>query len=216
MNSKKKTIILSSPAGSGNVFCQYLIKSNLRVNFEWKNHDPNAFRDEADTINLFILRDPYDAIASGTELIINEATGNHLADFIADPEAKIKIVIGHMTNSYQEFLNIIENSSNINIVSFEYLTTSPIVFLNKLSSEFDIKFKKYRGTEETIRKYGGDPESIKASIAKNADIHNRVPREKSDLRKTIDSLVNNDLGVAEIHKNYLKQKVDIQLTGNML
>lgn len=195
-----KRIVVNSPPGSGNVFCQHLIQQNLVAEIKWVNHDILGFEREADSINIFILRSPYEVVASGIEIRFNDASEDHQSGFSDDVDFRIKDkIILHLGN-YHRFINMARHYDSVTPVSFELLTKDPDGFLEYISKKFDIPFKKDRRSAEQIKE---DIKGVK-------DVSTRVPREKSDFRKKIDLAVKKYEPLKHAYGEYILLRDEIQ------
>jgi hypothetical protein len=207
MDSYTKTISINSPAGSGNVFCQYLFERNLDTKIKWSHHNVLAFEQREGTHNIFLLRDPYDAVASGVEItILDTFNEKNQSVFFDDLDFKIKDKTIIQLAEYHRFMNIAERYDNvITTITFDFLTSTPDKCLEYVSKKFDIPF----------RKQGLSAERIKGEIKSIEDISTRVPREKSDLRKKIDLAVRDHIPLEYAYKQYILFRDNIQLTENI-
>lgn len=197
-------IVVNSPTGSGNVFCQNLLLRNLDLELKWINHNILGFEKYAN--NLFILRNPYDVIASGIEIRFEDGSEDYESGFMDDIDFRIKDkMILHVAN-YQRFINMAQHYDYITTVSFEFLTKQPDKFLNFVSDKFDIPFAEKRHTAEDVI----------WQIANNKEIATRVPREKTELRKKIDLAVHNYEPLKHTYEEYILFRDTIQSTENML
>lgn len=192
-------IIINSPAGCGNVFAQWLIKSNMDADIIWKFHDLNGF--ENGIPNIFILRNPFDAIASAVEITHNNLNARESEYFDEHVSNRIDYKILAMSAHYEMFLNRLEVLPYVKIVSFEHLTKDPENFLNMLSKDFKLNFKR--------QNHRVSAEMIKIKMAADTTMLNRSPREKTDLRKKIDIQVNANKHLEEIYQKYLFIKNNI-------
>ena len=198
--NEKKDILVNSTRGSGNVFCQHLMDRGLRINIKWGWHDIEKFDESIP--NIFILRNPYDSIAHALQTRAAELKET----FDQNPEDFINDYIPTMADDYIQFLNKAKTSDYIKTVTFEFLTQKSDEFLHSLGKEFDIDVRPNRFTAEQI---------IEA-MEKDPFVADKTPREKSDARKTIDSiLITNDL-LKDLFDQYVDYKTTIQSTENML
>ncbi len=206
MHNKLKTVLVNSQAGSGNVFCQYLIKANLECNIKWVNHDPHGFKEEENTVNLFILRDPYACIASSIEILIHDKEDEYVKMFLDNLKEELDKEILDQIKSYKIFLDSAFSLDYLKRITFEFLTETPEKFIDNLSKEFLIPVKPYRINGEQIKK----------TILLNNHVKTRAPREKSEFRKKVDSAVRESLEMKDLYQEYLVAKAIIQSTENML
>lgn len=203
-----KNIVINAPVGCGNVFLQHLIKENMVAQIVWKNHHILGF--DSKEINLFPLRDPYQAIPSGIELRIGDLHPWEKSEFDANFEFAMKEKIIRHAATYLHFLNTVDYFDYITPVAFDFFTQEPEKFLMYLHKNFDIPFK-----DEKIRISG---EKIKKGIAEsdNTQINRRVPREKTLDRKIIDTIVHNYEPIEYLHKQYSVRRESLRLVENML
>lgn len=198
--NEKKDILVNSPRGSGNVFCQHLMDRGLRINIKWGWHDVDKF--EEGIPNVFILRNPYDAIAHALQTRAGELKDT----FDQNPEDFINDYIPAMARDYLVFLNKAKSTDYIKTVTFEFLTEHADEFLHSIGKEFDIEVRPNRfSAEQIIEAMKNDPY-----------VADKTPRDKSEARKLIDSiLITNDL-LQDLFDKYVDYKATIQSTENML
>lgn len=203
MNDTYKTITVVSSAGSGNVFCQHLLRNNLKVNVRWVYHDIDQA--DKDGINLVFIRNPYDNVASGLEVLFEEVSEEQRNEFISNPRRIINRVQNTL-QSNQKYINHAKKFDYITPVTFEFLTNTPDKFLKYISEKFDIEYLDKSLSNQSVEQY----------ISKMGISANRMPREKSDFRKTIDYYVNRSPAVAKAYEEYIEYRDILQLTENML
>jgi hypothetical protein len=202
-SSNLKTVTVVSSAGSGNIFCQKLIKYNLQAKLRWVNHDIE--KADKDGINILIVRDPYKSISSALELMFDTFTEEEKEMFNKYPE----FVDNKIRAEAKSYLNRLDHSKKNNYiypVTFEFLTGRPEEFLDYISKKFEIPYLDTRISAEEILH--------KISITK--DLHNRIPRNKSNIRKTIEYYVNNNEVMGNTYSKYIQYKDILQSTENML
>jgi hypothetical protein len=202
----RKQIALNSPPGSGNVFFQHLVQRNLNVDIKWSNHNLLGFEKNQD--NIFLLRDPYDVIASGIEIrFINTANEEDQNKFFDDVDFRIQDKIIRHHSEYNRFMNMAKwFSDEITTVTFDLLTKNPDKLLEFISKKFEVSFNESRHSAERVKK----------QIQDNKDISTRVPREKSDFRKKIDLAVRDHAPLENTFKEYILFRDKIQSTENMV
>lgn len=201
--SELKKITVVSSAGSGNIFCQKLIKYNLKAKLGWTNHDIEL--SDKNGINILILRDPYKATASGLELQFDTFNEKEKEMFNKYPEF-IDNKINAIVQGYESRLEYAKKFDYIYPVTFEFLTQNSEKFLDYISKKFDIPYLETRvGAEEILNK-----------ISLTKDLYNRAPRDKSDLRKRIDYYVKYHESLIEPYKRYIEYIDILQSTENML
>ena len=203
-----KKIVVNGPTGCGNVFLQQLINVNMVAQVIWKNHNISGF--DSKEINLFPLRDPYQAIPSGIEVRLGNLRTWEKENCDESFEFKMKDkIILHMA-TYLQFLNTVDYYDYITPVAFDFFTQEPEKFLMYLHKKFDIPFKDEK------RRISG--EDLKKQIAKsdNPEINTRVPREKTLDRKKLDMLVHNYEPMEYLHKQYFIRREVLRLGENML
>jgi hypothetical protein len=198
-----KTITINSPAGSGNIFCQALMGDNLLFNLRWVNHTIDLFDPRG--INLFILRNPYDCVASGVQLNFKNLPLDEQEIFLRDFEYRVKDSIISQQKEYDRFLNYSQCFDYVTPVDFELLTKSPEEFLNIISKKFDIPIKENRTTSKDLL----------LRLSNNPEFKNRFPREISELRKKINLVVNGYGAIEHSYKEYLeyKNKIDLKFVS---
>jgi hypothetical protein len=203
MNDTYKTITVVSSAGSGNVFCQHLLRNNLKVNIRWVYHDIDQA--DKDGINLVFVRNPYDNVASGLEVMFEEVSEEQKKEFISNPGRIINRVQSTL-QSNQKYIDHAKKFDHITPVTFEFLTKTPDKFLKYISEKFDIEYLDENLSGQSVEQY----------ISKMGVSANRMPREKSDFRKTIDYYVYRSPSVAKAYDEYIEYRDVLQLTENML
>lgn len=201
-NRYPKTITIVSSTGSGNVFAQELISKNLKANLRWVYHDLD--KAEKNGINLVFIRNPYDNIASAAEIQFDGYTETEKEVFI-DRFEVIDNKIESILLDYKKYTEHSKKFDYITPVTFELLTEHPDKFLEYLSKKFDIQYRELR--------VGG--EEVKATITAGYKHNNRVPREKTKLRKQIDARVLQNKSIAREYTRYLEYKSILQSTERL-
>ena len=197
---RSKQVLVNSPPGCGNTFCKTLLAENLGVTVIWQNHEINAFREWPNAV--FILRDPYDAIASAVEIIIHNLSYKNFEYYQANKEFRLKHKIIENIKNYELMLNALDEFPLIKAVTFEFLTNHPEEFLSSIAKRFDLKFLQERQPPyEILRRM------------KNSNLP-RAPRGKTAERKEIDRMVRNNENMPRLYEKYLKLKEIVQLTEN--
>jgi hypothetical protein len=198
-----KKITVVSMAGTGNIFCQTLIKYNLKASLGWVDHDID--RADKNGINIFILRDPYKTVESGLELQFDTYTQDVKNLFHREPKF-VDNKIRAITEMYIKMMDHSKKFDYIYPVTFEFLTENSEKFLDYVSKKFEIPYLDTRvSAEEVIHK-----------ISLKKDLYNRVPRDKSDLRKKIDYCVKHNDALVEPYKQYIEYRDILQSTENMI
>jgi hypothetical protein len=177
-------INIASPAGSGVTFAVNLINKSFNNKSEFAcslGHERKDF--EGKTNVILLLRNPYDAIASGAERWIDtfghqEFKGSEDLVSIDDIDG-VKKVIGWEEKRYLDFFEGVAESENLKIYSFEILTENNNLFLDKLKKDFNIQSK------DSI--YPTESEIIEFMISDGRT--NRAPRAKTNARLVIDRLI---------------------------
>lgn len=174
-------IVVISPAGSGMNFAV----EALNIAFKERAIGGKHIRSEIDESakQIAILRNPYDAIASGAERWIN--TSGH-RDFdnkkaelldIKDTQSVVLTIDSH-SREYINFFKDIEAIDNIKLFSFEFVTQNHNQFIKEVAEYFGIS----PIVEEVLIK----------DIFYQIDLknnRNRRPRETTEARKIIDDLI---------------------------
>jgi hypothetical protein len=191
--SLNKKIIINCPAGSGGRFCRDLIWKNFKnVEVIWVSHDVGGF--EKDQANICIIRNPYDALASGIESGFTD-TVEYQASIFNDIEGSTINTLPERVNNYNAFLRVCQNNDYITSINFELLINQPEEFLNYISKKFNLDFKK-----STARTSGED---LKSKLSNDGQYRTITPRAKNKLREGIDSVIKNDKSVGECYTNYM-------------
>jgi hypothetical protein len=201
-NRYPKTITIVSSTGSGNIFAQELISKNLKVNTRWVYHDLNQA--DKNGVNLVFIRNPYDNIASASEIQFDIYTEKEKEIFINRFEV-IDNKIESILLDYQKYTEYSKSMDYITPVTFELLTETPDQFLEYISKKFDMDYQQKR--------VGG--EEVKATITAGDKFNNRVPRPKTPLRKQIDLRVSQNKLIAEEYARYLEYKAILQSTERL-
>jgi hypothetical protein len=203
MSQYTKTIVVNSPPGSGGIFCRELIRNNLAADIVWPVHDLFGF--QKDDVNICVIRNPYDSLASGIEAGFLDIP-QHIRDFyMDDTDLMISDQLPLHLSNYYRFLDRAKDFDYITPVSFKFLTEQPEKFLQYISNKFQIPFKDNISAEE-----------VKTQIANEKNSSTRVPREKTEFRKKIDDLVKNYEPIKHAHQEYLLLKDVLQSTENMI
>lgn len=174
-------IIVISPAGSGMNFAV----EALNIAFQERAIGGKHIRSEIDEFakQIAIVRNPYDAVASGAERWINTSGhkdfDNKKADLIDIKDtAAIKLTIDSHSREYINFFKDIELINNIKLFSFEFVTQNHNQFIKEVARYFDIN----PIVEEVLIK----------DIFNKIDLNNnrnRRPREITEARKVIDDII---------------------------
>jgi hypothetical protein len=197
-----KKILVNSTPGSGNTFCRRLMARNLNATIVWKSHKVEAFREWPDAV--FILRDPYDAIASAIQINIHDLSDKELEYFNNHKIYRIKENLIRNIRDYEFMLLALEEFPLVKAVTFEFLTTQPEEFLSSMCRHFNVEFSKKRLSEKDLIREMSDHEKE----------NSRVPREKTEERKLIDKMVREYDAMPLLYAKYLKLKEIIQSTEN--
>ena len=204
-----KPVIVNSPPGSGGIFARELIRNNLKTEMIWPLHQLDGFK--KDTANICMIRNPYDCLASGLEAGFIDKdlrTQEELDWYISDTYNAALKVLPLTLEIYHKFLDACRDLEYVTPISFEFLIEHPEKFLKYISKKFEIDF-----VPESQRV---SAEDTKLLIASNESHKTRVPRNTTEMRKIIDSVVREDLAVQRVYERYLVLKNTIQLTENML
>lgn len=174
-------IIVISPAGSGMNFAV----EALNIAFQERAIGGKHIRSEIDEFakQIAIVRNPYDAVASGAERWINTSGhkdfDNKKADLIDIKDtAAIKLTIDSHSREYINFFKDIELINNIKLFSFEFVTQNHNQFIKEVARYFNIN----PIVEEVLIK----------DIFNKIDLNNnrnRRPREITEARKVIDDII---------------------------
>lgn len=174
-------ILVSSPAGSGMNFALNLLRIAYSKPAIGKSHELEGIIEK--TPQVVILRNPYDTIASGAERWIKSAkhgTFLNSEDLLEESDIEgIKNAIGWEENRYFVFFKKIHELSHIKVLSFDLLTNDSKKFIIESGKHFGIIFDNKEVLDSDV-----------LLAVESEGNKNRVPREKSTARKTIDSLVN--------------------------
>jgi hypothetical protein len=175
-------LIVISPAGSGMNFAL----EALNIAFKEKSIGGGHIRSDIkkDVKQIAILRNPYDAVASGAERWIN--TSGH-KDFggtdvvlidLLDTQS-VKLTIDAHSREYINFFKDIKSLDNVKIFSFEFVTNNSMQFIKEVS--------KYFGSEIISEEISDKNIFDKIDLNEN---NNRRPRETTEARKIINELTN--------------------------
>ena len=211
MDSYTKTIVINSPPGSGGIFCRELIRRNIKAEIVWARHD--LFKFQRDDINICIIRDPYDVLASGIEVGFRDIPKDIRDFYLDDEDLMISDQLPLHLSVYYRFLNLAKKLDYITPVSFKFLTEDPDKFLEYIASKFDLEFKD-TGPNHDLNRVSA--EDIKKHIRNEVAHATRAPREKTEFRKKIDDIVKNYEPVKHAYKEYLLMTDLLQSTESML
>lgn len=202
-------VIINSPPGSGGIFARELIRNNLKAEMIWPLHKLDGF--EKDSVNICIIRNPYECLASGLEAGFKDKDSRNQEEldwYARDPYNATLTVLPFTLKIYNEFLDACENLEYVTPISFEFLTQHPEKFLKYVSEKFNIDF---RADSER-----SSAEETKIQIASHETHGARVPRETTEMRKIMDPVVSEYPEVKDAYDRYLILKNTIQSTENML
>ena len=176
---------VASPAGSGMNFAQNLLRlafAEYNVNFIAVGHERKDM-EEVKEKQIAILRNPYDAVASGSERWLKASKHK---DFLGHYELLeesdiegIKESIKAEEKRYYDFFNRIEDLQQVKIISFETLTKNQDLFVETV--------KEYYGLNHMKTKKAIDEEVF--DKIKERKVFNRIPREQTSGRKIINQLI---------------------------
>jgi hypothetical protein len=175
-------LIVVSPAGSGMNFALEALNIAFKEKSIGGGHTRSDIKE--DVKQIAILRNPYDAIASGAERWINTSDHKNFGDIdavlvdISDTQS-VKLTIESHSREYINFFKDIESLNNIKIFSFEFITNNHEQFIKEVSKYFEYEI----ASEEFSVKNIFD----RIDLSKNS---NRRPRETTEARKVIDDLTN--------------------------
>lgn len=168
------------PAGSGMNFALNLLRlsfNNQFLEITTAGHERKDIAEEVPT--LVILRNPYDAIASGAERWLRTSEHVYFKDGVGlieeDNKKQIVDQILREKERYLEFFTDIEDLKHVKIIDFDTLTKNPDLFVKKVAEHFGIEYKITPRSEDEV---------IKAVI--DSGNANRVPRAKSSGREKVD------------------------------
>lgn len=191
---ERTVVTINSPPGSGNMFCQYLMTENLNFKLRWPNHDANLF--DKDGLNLCILRNPYQTVASGIEIELVSMKKQHQDIALNNIDFFINKNMDDHIDRYNKFLYNSQNFDYVNSVDFEFLIKEPDQFLKNVSKKFDIHFRKDRLSVK----------EVKDMMKNDVGLASRLPREVSELRKKIDEAVNKSVKLNACYNKYIEYK----------
>jgi hypothetical protein len=134
-----KTIVVNSPPGSGGIFCRELLRNNLAAEIVWPIHD--LFKFQKNDINICVVRNPYDTLASGIEVGFKEVPEMIQNFYMNNVDLMIQDQLPLHLSNYYRFMDRAKNFDYITPVSFKFLTEQPDKFLNYISTKFEIDFK---------------------------------------------------------------------------
>jgi hypothetical protein len=197
---ERKVITINSPAGCGNMFCQYLMENNLHFKIRWVEHNPELF--DKDGLNILLLRNPYQTIASGLEVMFDDLEDDQKKYYIKNLQSSFDQSIKLQLDNYNIFLDKAKQHEYITTVGFKLLTEQPDLFLDKISKHFDIPFKENRMSAEDVKK---EMQFVKK-------IGDRLPREASEIRKEINIAVNNYEPIKNVYDKYIDFKLSIDFS----
>lgn len=174
-------ILISSPAGSGMNFAIVLLRLAYDTIALGKSHERKDMEEEVKQIA--ILRNPYDAVASGAERWIDSS--NHQSyvgrtDLIKESDTEgMKTVIGWEEKRYVEFFKDIDKLKHVKVMSFDLLINDPEKFIKEAGAHFGFESRP----NEVPVKHA-------IELVERDGNSNRVPREKATARKEIDNIIN--------------------------
>jgi len=195
----RKEITINSPAGSGNMFCQFLMEENFHMRLRWVNHNPDLF--DKNGINIFILRNPYDCVASGVEVGFYDMNKDQKKYAEKDIDFFINESIAAQVDTYNLFLKSAQGKEYITPVGFRLLTEQPDIFLDKVSKKFDLPFKDNRVSAEDVK--------VKMKSVPNIGI--RLPRESTSFRAQINKAIKEYPPIKICYNKYVEYKKSIDL-----
>jgi uncharacterized membrane protein YheB (UPF0754 family) len=174
-------LIVISPAGSGMNFAMEALNLAYKGKSMGGGHIKSDIRE--DVKQVAILRNPYDAVASGSERWINTSGHKDFADKedrlidISDTKSIIMTLDSH-SREYINFFKDIELMDNVKLFSFEFITNNHIQFIEEVGKFFGMNPDR---SDITVK-----------DIFDNIDLHenrNRRPRETTEARKVINNLI---------------------------
>jgi len=202
------TIEINSPAGSGNTFLRILLENLFFDEIrDTISHTANTMN--TDLKQIYILRNPYDNIASATERHLDSSNDQHmLNNFNILDKNKVDIEIRDHIKQYRNFINDFKNHKNLIPITFEFLTQDTVNCARYIAKKFDIPVKENYLTSSLNEK-------ILFRIRSSGSV-NRAPRPKSKDRIIIDNMLKEDYDLSVLYNLYLKEKLILQSTENMV
>lgn len=176
-----KDILIASPAGSGMNFALEIIHLSFDAKTQGLGHERSDI--ETDKHKIILLRNPYDAIASGTERWLDTSNHKTFIDSgqplinISDTDL-IKNMIYNESKRYFNFFNDIEKVNNKKIVTFDTLINDSDLFVNIAEKYFEIQKPRISVSNQDVFD----------SLSKKG-LSNRTPRDKNNSRSIVDNLV---------------------------
>jgi len=197
---------LISPPGSGNTFAQNLLYEYVENCF-YKDSYHNYKSFNKNVLDVCIIRDPYESIASSIELELNKTLNSSDSTesnrFMNEIKYNTKNILDKMfdrnIDDYKDFLNQInkKEASHALICTFQFLTKTPEKFLNKFSNKFNVNLKDF------------DPDLIESVVINKMKMNEfgktRVPKETSSLRDIINKNIRKYKPMEELFLAYKKQ-----------
>ena len=205
-------IKITSPIGSGTSFLRTIIEDNIECESVMGTHQYEGHSTEN---QVFILRNPKDAIASSTERHLKESKDKFVTDYIeANDTDALNSVIQHLMNKYRTFILNVEDKENIFLITFEFLTTQTNKCVFEIAKRFNLTLKPAPAIDGS---YDYDMSQLAILSLLGAGMENRVPRgPKSEGRQTIDSLVEANPMLEELNQLYVDLLSKLQSTESML
>jgi hypothetical protein len=191
------TIKITAPAGSGNTFATHLFQKALKCDVDVNSpHDPEELEKAGNKV--FILRNPYDCIASAAERHLDTVNDKYMSEVTCsiDDTDSLDKYIEIYCNKYHWFLQKYKDAEDLLLCSFEFVTLNPVGFAEKVANHFNIELDRSK-LDDTV-------EDVIFDELKKANLPNRAPREKNESRKIIEHMIQHNAQVADLHKQYIE------------
>jgi hypothetical protein len=127
MGHYTKTIVVNSPPGSGGIFCRELLRNNLAAEIVWPLHD--LFKFQKNDINICVVRNPYDTLASGIEVGFKEVPEMIQSFYMNNVDLMIQDQLPLHLSNYYRFMDRAKTFDYITPVSFKFLTEIIVIIV---------------------------------------------------------------------------------------
>lgn len=139
-------LIINSAPGSGTTYCSTILQKAFGKWFQ-TTHQPHLLTEGGNQV--YILRDPYNAIVSGLERHFQFMDSPDLQKFDISDSDTLKSKIKYYNTLYNSFLDDFERD-NVLICVYEDMRNSPMRFVQKISDKFGIPIVESEVTSEWV------------------------------------------------------------------
>jgi hypothetical protein len=191
------------PPGSGNTFLRQVIEKNIYCDLL---HTDHKYTGDNSINQIFILRNPYDCIASGIERLTMGSKDKYAGDQFNVYDLNLfNFHLKDQIQNYKNFILNVQDKEKIFCITFEFLTQNTYACTIKIANYFNFKNIDNKSMSNDAK-----------SDLINSGLKSRLPRKKSNTRIYIDNILNHDEDLKELFALYSIMFNRLQSTENMV